>query len=121
MIEAITGGLKQCRKNDDGSLTAEFKFSPESLVFAGHFPGNPILPGICQMEAIKIILEKLLERQCRLKQFGSVKFFRALPPNELASFTININSQTGNDISITARIHSGNNKISEFKAGYELA
>lgn len=120
MIDAMLEGIKQCRKNDDGSLFAEFEFSPESLVFAGHFPGNPILPGICQMEAVKIILEKSLERRCQLLQFGSAKFFKAVAPGETAAFAISINSQTGDSINVTAKVSSSNNKVSEFKASYRL-
>jgi 3-hydroxyacyl-[acyl-carrier-protein] dehydratase len=120
MIDAILEGLKQCRKNDDGSLFAEVEFSPESLVFAGHFPGNPILPGICQMEAIKIILEKSLNIRCQLLQFSSAKFFKAVVPGETASFTISISSQTGENINVTAKVSSNNIKVSEFKASYRL-
>ena len=120
MLDAILEGLKQCRQNDDGGLVAEFEFPAGSLVFAGHFPGNPVLPGICQMEAVRIILERSLERRCHLQQFSSAKFFKAVVPGETAVFTVSITPQTGECISVTAKVSSNNNKVSEFKASYRL-
>ena len=34
------------------SITAELDVDPELPLFAGHFPGNPVLPGVIIMEAL---------------------------------------------------------------------
>lgn len=38
-------------RNEDGTEgLVEFDVNPENEVFKGHFPGNPIFPGVLQME-----------------------------------------------------------------------
>ena len=34
------------------SITAELDVDPELPLFAGHFPGHPVLPGVIIMEAL---------------------------------------------------------------------
>lgn len=42
--------LDRCVALDAESLTCERLFRPEEAVFAGHFPGDPIVPGVLLIE-----------------------------------------------------------------------
>ena len=48
------------RQNAEGATVFEFKFDPEDPTFAGHFPGHPILPGVFQLEMVRIAAERVL-------------------------------------------------------------
>ncbi|MDR0426912.1 MAG: 3-hydroxyacyl-ACP dehydratase FabZ [Clostridiales bacterium] len=37
---------------DGTGLTASYTFTPQSPVFQGHFPGNPVVPGVLMIEAM---------------------------------------------------------------------
>lgn len=49
--------------------------NPDCDIYRGHFPGNPVCPGVCNMQTIKECAEKMTGRvlrmasvrQCRLK------------------------------------------------------
>ena len=67
--------------NKDGSLMIQ----EDHPVFAGHFPDNPIVPGV-------IILDRVLE-YAQLKESGingiiSAKFLSPLLPNQLCSIEL---------------------------------
>lgn len=51
----------------DNSLTALLRVRPEFDFFRGHYPGNPIMPGVLISEAVfqagSILLTKILQRE----------------------------------------------------------
>ncbi|MBW8684071.1 3-hydroxyacyl-ACP dehydratase [Chitinophaga rhizophila] len=50
-------------------------------VFEGHFPGRPVVPGVCMMQTIQELLEKLLDKKVVLKKAASQKFLNMIDPN----------------------------------------
>lgn len=77
-------------KLDKDSIEAFYNVSPEAFFFAGHFPGNPILPGVLMVEAIAqagilLVLSRLGGRECRNTLFAGidkVRFRRIVRPGE---------------------------------------
>ncbi|MCK5844286.1 MAG: hypothetical protein KAG97_06230, partial [Victivallales bacterium] len=55
--------------------------------FQGHFPGNPILPGICQVEMALAALEKAMERKVSLKTLTRGKYLNMVKPNETVTLS----------------------------------
>ena len=61
--------------------------NPDEPVFRGHYPGNPILPGIYTMESITQGVEIYFAQQgrsARLKRVGSMRFRAPLVPGAQA-------------------------------------
>lgn len=50
-------------------------------IFKGHFPGMPVVPGVCMVEMIKEILEEVVGKKTNLKKAGTIKFLHVLDPN----------------------------------------
>ncbi len=50
-------------------------------IFQGHFPGMPVVPGVCMVEMIKEILEEVVGKKTNLKKAGNIKFLHVLDPN----------------------------------------
>ncbi|NOY75525.1 MAG: hypothetical protein GXP32_07005 [Kiritimatiellaeota bacterium] len=65
--------------------SAEFAFSESFIGFQGHFPGKPVLPGVCQIEMALAVLEKAFDRGTRLKKLNRGKFLNMVAPNETVS------------------------------------
>ena len=66
----------------DGTIGFEFEFGPEEPTFQGHFPGNPLLPGIFQIEMTRAAAEWTLARPLELREVGKAKFQRPIWPAE---------------------------------------
>jgi len=50
--------------------------------FEGHFPGQPIVPGVCMMQITKEILEKVLDYSVQLQSAEYLKFLAFINPVE---------------------------------------
>ena len=66
--------------------TAESKYlgmiliNEEHEVFKGHFPGNPIMPGVCMMQIIKELTEQIIESSLFMQSLSNVKFMALINP-----------------------------------------
>ena len=50
-------------------------------IFKGHFPGNPVMPGVCMMQMIKEITEGILNCSLVLQSLTNVKFMALINPD----------------------------------------
>jgi len=49
-------------------------------VFKGHFPGNPIMPGVCMTQIIKELTEQITESSLFMQSLSNVKFMALINP-----------------------------------------
>lgn len=50
-------------------------------IYAGHFPGRPVVPGMCTLTIIRECLGKILNRDIIFNQIKECKFVSALIPH----------------------------------------
>ena len=50
-------------------------------VFKGHFPGNPVMPGVCMMQIVKEITQQAVNATLTLKNALNVKFMAVINPD----------------------------------------
>lgn len=67
----------------DGSLLkTTITLNPVHDIFKGHFPGNPVVPGVCMMQMIKEVLEDHLDKKLQLVKADNIKFLSFIDPNQ---------------------------------------
>ena len=71
---------------------------------AGHFPGNPIVPGVVILEEV---VQALVEWRgnCRLQGIPAVKFLVPLQPNQV--FTIHLSTHTEQRVQFRCTLPDG--------------
>lgn len=75
-------------------------------IFEGHFPGNPITPGVCQMEMVKEILSDHLSEDLFFNSISDVKFISMWEPKESELVFMDITLKITEDIyKINAKIY----------------
>lgn len=100
--------------SEKGSAEAEIVFPEDFELFAGHFPGNPTLPGVCEIACAELLLGKVLDRTPILEEIGKAKFFAPVPPGELLHIRIEWKELEGK-IELSGDMRSGENKIAGFR------
>lgn len=71
----------------DGCLTALCRVDPSLDIFRGHFPGNPILPGVVMLEWLQQLSESqgAFPAVCSWKK---VKFLSPVKPGTVLAFRL---------------------------------
>tara|TARA_R110002111_G_scaffold163455_2_gene229646 strand:- start:12124 stop:12495 length:372 start_codon:yes stop_codon:yes gene_type:complete len=64
----------------DASATAKITINKDHIVFNGHFPDNPVMPGVCMMQIIKEITEKIVEKKLFMQSASNIKFMALINP-----------------------------------------
>lgn len=49
-------------------------------IFKGHFPGNPIMPGVCMIQIVKELTEKITKQTLMIQTLANVKFMALINP-----------------------------------------
>ena len=104
------------QRHDDGSYSAAITFDPAFTGFDGHFPGNPVVPAVCQLSAVEVLVHMALERQdLKLSTISLMKCRAPLLPNDTATFILHIQKEE-NTITVKADISTDKQKnASKFK------
>lgn len=63
-------------------IWAELLINSNHKIFEGHFPNQPVVPGVCMMQMIKEILETVIDHQINLVQAADMKFLAVINPLE---------------------------------------
>jgi len=84
----------------DGAHAFEFNFSPDDPVFAGHFPNRPILPGVFQLEIVRMAAEWIENRPLAVDEIAKAKFQRPILPGETLKLSLKF---TAADSTVSAR------------------
>lgn len=101
------------------SIEAEVRLNPEHEVYDGHFPEQPVVPGVIQLQMVKEILESVLQEELFLDTVGTAKYLKMIIPKEDLRLHISIQykqSDTG-DFKINALISSDEMLFTKLKAG----
>ena len=79
----------------DGTTAFEFRFLADEPVFAGHFPGRPLLPGIFQLEMARLAAECVLKHRLKVREISKAKFLRPILPEELVRLALKLSDEGG--------------------------
>ena len=82
---------------------------PEHPVYAGHFPGNPVVPGVCSLQMIVECTGKALGYAVAMIQAPVVKFLEVVRPATDRRLVITI--QTNDELTVKATITSGERNV----------
>lgn len=63
-------------------IWAELLINSNHKIFEGHFPNQPVVPGVCMMQMIKEILELIIGKETNLLQAADMKFLAVINPQE---------------------------------------
>ncbi len=75
-------------KSSSYKIERTFCFSKQFIGFNGHFPNNPVLPGVVQISCVRYMCSLFFNRTLKLLQIQKVKFIKVIKPNEIFKISI---------------------------------
>jgi 3-hydroxyacyl-[acyl-carrier-protein] dehydratase len=74
-------------QTDAGILSADVYVPSGSAWFEGHFPGNPVLPGIAQLGMVFELISSAFETSLCVREVSRVRFKQMILPGDHLSVT----------------------------------
>jgi 3-hydroxyacyl-[acyl-carrier-protein] dehydratase len=84
------------KSEDTGSLRAVIKINPAHHIFEGHFPGQPVVPGVCMIQIVKELLATVTGEEPLLKGGDMFKFLSILDPTKNDEVNVDIKYEEDN-------------------------
>ena len=84
-------------KVSDSKYTITILVNEKHEVFKGHFPGNPIMPGVCMIQIIKELTESITKSSLMIQSLANVKFMALINPEVTPELRLELDVTTTED------------------------
>ena len=93
-------------KFEDNVLEATISIDAKHTIYEGHFPNNPVTPGVVQLELVKEILGTHFNRQIHLRSLTTSKFLAVLNPEKTpeATFKMTVIEQEDQSLKVSGQL-----------------
>ncbi len=81
---------------DDNRVEATVLLTVNHDVYKGHFPGHPVVPGVIQIQMLRELSEKAVDRKLFIDEVTSAKYLNMIVPGDKPLF-IEINIKPTED------------------------
>ena len=72
--------INSLEKTGEQHFSAVLNINEKHEIFKGHFPGNPVMPGVCMMQIIKELVEEIATAPLFMQSLSNVKFMALINP-----------------------------------------
>jgi 3-hydroxyacyl-[acyl-carrier-protein] dehydratase len=118
-IQSFTGPVLDGAQQQYTYVT---RLDPAHPVYQGHFPGNPVVPGVCQVQMVKELVENATGRSMRLTSSDNIKFLSMINPgvNPRLDVSIVIKPLSERQVSASAAIGNGTLVFLKFRGTFDF-
>ena len=74
--------LKELTRSDKNEIEADIQVPSDSPWFDGHFPGEPILPGVAQIGMVFDAIRKARNQDLKISSVRRVRFKQIIRPDD---------------------------------------
>jgi 3-hydroxyacyl-[acyl-carrier-protein] dehydratase len=110
------------REGNSNKLSIQIRLNPSHEIFNGHFPGNPILPGVCIIQILKEILMHQINIKLLLNYASSIKYLSFINPgvNNIVNFDVELKKIENNRILCNAILFFESIVFCRFKGEFKI-
>ena len=95
----------------------ELDLLPDCEVYQGHFPGNPVSPGVCSLQMIKECAESILGKPLFLSHINQCRYTALITPSECPQIQLQLSlSENEGVYQLIASLGRNGNSYLELKA-----
>jgi 3-hydroxyacyl-[acyl-carrier-protein] dehydratase len=105
----------------DEKYTVSIELNPDHEVYKGHFPGNPIAPGVCLTQMVKETVEHITKKNLIMVTGDNLKFMAILNPevNPKVVMTLSIKTKEDGNLQADSNVTAGTTNFFSIKASYK--
>ncbi len=106
----------------DLEIKADLVINAGHKIFEGHFPGHPVVPGVCMMEMIKEIMEEVIGKKSNLLSAAEMKFLAIIDPQENTHIqaALKYSTEENGSMSVSASLFNHERTFFKFKGLFDF-
>jgi 3-hydroxyacyl-[acyl-carrier-protein] dehydratase len=105
-----------------GSVKAKISINKDHKILKGHFPGLPIVPGVCMMQIVREVMEVMTKKSLSLISADTMKFLSVINPNQNQEVDVAVTYTEADDkFLINATLFSGEVTFFKIKATLKIS
>lgn len=107
---------------EESKYSISIELNEKHEIFEGHFPGNPVMPGVCMIQIIKEMSERIIGQDLFMNQVSMIKFMALVNPmvNPLLRFDIDIQKTDARAIKVKNNVYMEETLAMKFSATYTI-
>lgn len=75
---------------DQQAVHTTITWNGDHAIFKGHFPDQPVVPGVCMMQTIQELLSGVAGKKLLVKKAANMKFLNMIDPRQTPQVTVEI-------------------------------
>lgn len=95
--------IKSFEKTEGQKYVAYIVINKDHDVFKGHFPGNPVTPGVCMMQIIKELTQQAVNAPLMMKSASNIKFMALINPEINPELKLELEITEAEDASVKVK------------------
>lgn len=105
------------QETTETSIRSNISLNVEHPIYQGHFPQQPVVPGVCMMQILAELITNALKQKVALKKASQAKFLIPIIPQKNPALAVQIKYNKNEDGSykINASILNGETTFFKFK------
>lgn len=111
--------IESIEKPSPNILLANIQLNESHPIFKGHFEQMPVVPGVCQTQIIKEILQQEIDKDLTLTKGDNIKFTGMIIPTQNSKINVEINyKENENQYVVDAKLFFENTIFTKFKGTF---
>lgn len=108
------GEAFEMQSQDSDSFQGTLCLNEDFVGYKGHFPDQPVLPGICMIDAVLLAAQEHLGRNLRIQTVKSAKFYSPARPGDRLTVEGEVEGEDP-EWRISGAITSGNGRVGKIR------
>lgn len=111
--------IDSCVKTNESTIAAEINLNLTHAIFKGHFEQMPVVPGVCQTQIIKELLQDVTKCNLTLIKGDNIKFTGMIVPTQHPKVNIELTYyKEENHYKVDAKLFFENTIFTKFKGTF---
>ncbi|MEE4198153.1 MAG: hydroxymyristoyl-ACP dehydratase [Bacteroidales bacterium] len=113
--------IKEINSSDKENSKVEIELNKTHEIYQGHFPDNPVVPGVCLTQIIHELVETIVKKELHLSYASNIKFMAIVNPeiNNILQIDLKIKyDNTENLLKVESVTHAHNKVFYKFKGNF---
>jgi 3-hydroxyacyl-[acyl-carrier-protein] dehydratase len=104
------------------TINSRISFDRSHPIFDGHFPGQPVVPGVCMMQILRELMEDHSGQKLRITYGDNLKFLAVINPDENKEVDVALTYKVADDAyNVTGSILTSSTTFFKFKGTFKKA